>query len=63
MKYRYGENERIFFEIRRGRVNNYLWERDIQLSDGGKGKKSRIFLFMQESCNNEAGQNSDSEKR
>ena len=46
MKYRYGENERIFFEIRRGRVNNYLWERGIQLSDGGKGKKKAEFFYL-----------------
>ena len=34
-----GENERKFLEIQCGRVKYYLWERGIQLSDGGKGKK------------------------
>ena len=34
-----GVNERKFLEIHCGRVKNYLWERGIQPSDGGKGKK------------------------
>ena len=39
MKCSGGENERKFLEIQSERVKNYLWERGIQLSDGGKGKK------------------------
>ena len=35
-----------------------MWKRGIQLSDGSKGKKKQNFLFMQESCDKEAVQNS-----
>ena len=35
--------ERKFLEIHRRRVKNSLRERGIQLSDGGKGEKSRTF--------------------
>ena len=31
--------KRKFLEIQCGRVKYYLWKRDIQLGDGGKGKK------------------------
>ena len=38
IKGRDSENERKFLEINCGMIKKYLWERGIQLSDGGKRK-------------------------
>lgn len=36
-------NEQNFVKIQCGKVKNYLWGKSIQLSDGGKEKKSRTI--------------------
>ena len=51
VKCRGGEIERKFLEIQCGRVKNYLWERGIQLGDGGKGKKKAELFDL---CKNAA---------
>lgn len=40
-------NEQNFVKIQCGKVKNYLWGKSIQLSDGGKEKKSRTIQYMQ----------------
>lgn len=40
-------NEQNFVKIQCGKVKNYVWGKSIQLSDGGKEKKSRTIQYMQ----------------